>query len=58
MDIKIVDIKEYKNGTADMIVHYDEEAKKLLIEAGIMSILEGYVEKKMKRIKSRRLNED
>lgn len=58
MDIKIVDIKEYKNGTADMIVHYDEEAKNLLIEAGIMSILEGYVEKKMNRIKSRRLNEE
>ena len=57
MDIKIVDIKEYKNGTADMIVHYDEEAKNLLIEAGIMSILEGYVEKRMNRIKSRRLNE-
>lgn len=53
MDIKIVDVKEYENGTADMIVHYDEEAKLLLIEAGIMSILEGYVDKKTKRIKGR-----
>lgn len=58
MDIKIVDIKEYKNGTADMIVHYDDEAKKLLIEAGIMSILEGYVEKKMQRITKRMRNEN
>jgi hypothetical protein len=53
MDIKIVDIKEYKNGTADLIIHYDEEAKKLLIEAGIMSILEGYVKKKMDRVSKR-----
>ena len=53
MDIKIVDIKEYKNGSADMLVHYDQEARDLLIEAGIMSILEGYIEKKTDRIKRR-----
>ena len=46
MDIQIEIVKEYEDGSADAMVHFDKEALELLVEEGIISILRQYIENK------------
>jgi len=43
MLIKLINIKENPDGSANVDVKYDEEGMKLLIERGVISILEDYI---------------
>ena len=43
MLIKLINIKENPDGSADVDVKYDKEGMKLLIERGVISILEDYI---------------
>jgi hypothetical protein len=44
MDIQLEVIKEYEDGSADAVVHFDKEGLAILVEAGILSILRQYIE--------------
>jgi|TARA_E500000318_G_scaffold17454_1_gene17721 hypothetical protein len=43
-EIKVTDIVEHEDGSATMHLEMDSEAKSLLIEAGIVNLLEQYLE--------------
>jgi len=43
MLIKLLNVKENPDGSANVDVKYDEEGMKLLIERGVISILEDYI---------------
>jgi len=51
MDIKIEIVKEYEDGSANALVHFDNEGLGILIEAGIISILRQYIEEEKKEKK-------
>lgn len=46
MLIKLLNIKENPDGSATADVKYDEEGKKVLIERGVIAILEDYLKEK------------
>jgi hypothetical protein len=53
MNIQIEIIKEFEDGSADAVVHFDSEGLGILVEAGIISILRQYIEQeKIKAIKN------
>ena len=43
MLIKLINVKENPDGSANVDVKYDEEVMKLLIERGVIAILEDYI---------------
>jgi hypothetical protein len=45
MNIQLEVTKEYEDGSADAVVHFDKEGLAILVEAGILSILKQYIEK-------------
>jgi len=46
MNIQIEVTKEYEDGSADAVVHFDKEGLSILVEAGVLSILKQYIEQK------------
>ena len=46
MDIQIEIVKEYKDGSADAMVHFDKEGLAMLVQEGVISILLKYIEQK------------
>lgn len=44
MNIQIEVTKEYEDGSADAVVHFDKEGLSILVEAGVLSILKQYIE--------------
>jgi hypothetical protein len=44
MNIQIEIIKEFEDGSADAIVHFDAEGLGILVEAGIIGILRQYID--------------
>jgi hypothetical protein len=46
MKIELVNITENPDGSANVDVKYDKEGMKLLIERGVISILEDYIKQK------------
>ena len=51
MDIKLQIVKEYEDGSADALVHFDAEGLGILVEAGVISILRQYIEQEKKTTK-------
>jgi hypothetical protein len=49
MNIQIKIVKEYKDGSADAMVHFDAEGLGILVEAGIISILRQYIDQEKLR---------
>jgi len=49
MLIKLINIKENPDGSADVDVKYDKEGMKLLIERGVISILEDYIKQEKEK---------
>ena len=49
MDIQIEVIKEYEDGSADAVVHFDKEGLAVLVEAGVLSILKQYIEQQKEK---------
>ena len=45
MKIQLEVIKENEDGSADAIVNFDKEGLAVLVEAGILSILQQYIDK-------------
>ena len=43
--ITVIDIEEFEDGSANLTVDLCPRAKELLIEAGLVSLLEKYVDK-------------
>ena len=43
-EIKVMDIVEHEDGSATIHLEMDSEAKSLLIEAGIVNLLQQYLE--------------
>ena len=43
MNIEIKIVKEYEDGSADALVHFDKEGLGILVEEGILSILRKYI---------------
>jgi len=54
MDIKIEIVKEYEDGSADALVHFDAEGLGILVESGILSILRQYIEQEKKKGKKKK----
>jgi hypothetical protein len=46
MDIQIEIVKEYEDGSADAMVHFDKEGLAMLVQEGVISILLKYIEQK------------
>jgi hypothetical protein len=46
MNIQLEIIKEHEDGSADAIVNFDKEGLSVLVEAGILSILQQYIDQK------------
>jgi len=46
MNIQLEIIKEHEDGSADAIVNFDKEGLAVLVEAGILSILQQYIDQK------------
>jgi hypothetical protein len=46
MKIQLEVIKENEDGSADAIVNFDKEGLAVLVEAGILSILQQYIDQK------------
>ena len=46
MNIQLEIIKENEDGSADAIVNFDKEGLAALVEAGILSILQKYIDQK------------
>lgn len=49
MDIQIEVTKEYEDGSADAVVHFDKEGLAVLVEAGVLSILKQYIEQQKEK---------
>lgn len=43
MQIRIETIKENDDGSADMSVHYDQEALAVLVQEGLVAIIEKFI---------------
>jgi len=54
VDIKIEIVKEYEDGSADALVHFDAEGLGILVESGILSILRQYIEQEKKKAKKKK----
>ena len=54
MDIKIEIVKEYEDGSADALVHFDAEGLAVLVESGRLSILRQYIEQEKKKAKKKK----
>jgi hypothetical protein len=48
MQIQIEIVKEYPDGGADALVHFDAEGLGILVEEGVISILRKYIEQEKK----------
>jgi hypothetical protein len=46
MNIQLEIIKENEDGSADAVVNFDKEGLAVLVEAGILSILQQYIDQK------------
>lgn len=46
MNIQLEVTKEHEDGSADAVVHFDKEGLAVLVEAGILSILQQYIDQK------------
>jgi hypothetical protein len=46
MIIKLLNVKENPDGSADMEIEYDQEGKQILLERGVMAILEDFIKEK------------
>jgi hypothetical protein len=59
MNIQIKIVKEYEDGSADALVHFDSEGLGILVEEGILSILRKYIEqeKNANKRKKRKSND-
>jgi len=51
MQIQLQIVKEYEDGSADALVHFDAEGLGILVEAGVISILRQYIEQEKKATK-------
>ena len=51
MKIHLEIIKENEDGSAEAIVEFDKEGLGVLVEAGLISMLEKYIKQKKKSIK-------
>ena len=49
MKIQIEVVKENKDGSADAVVHFDKEGLAVLVEAGVLSILQQYIDQKKEK---------
>jgi len=49
MIIKLLNVKENPDGSADVEVRYDKEGMNLLIERGVISILEDYIKQEKEK---------
>lgn len=49
MKIQIKVVKENKDGSADAVVHFDKEGLGVLVEAGVLSILQQYIDQKKEK---------
>jgi hypothetical protein len=54
MNIQIEIVKEYEDGSADALVHFDAEGLGILVEAGILSILRQYIDQQKKAAKKKK----
>jgi hypothetical protein len=54
MLIKLINVKENPDGSADIEVKYDKEGLRLLIERGVIAILEDYIKEKQHEPQSER----
>ena len=48
MNIQIEIVKEYEDGSADALVHFDAEGLAILVESGILSLLRQYIDQQKK----------
>jgi hypothetical protein len=44
MDLGLTVVKEHKDGSADAIVRFDKEMLEVLVQEGVLRILEKYIE--------------
>jgi len=44
MDLGLTVIKEHKDGSADAVVRFDKEMLEVLVQEGVLRILERYIE--------------
>jgi hypothetical protein len=44
MDLGLTVIKEHKDGSADALVRFDKEMLEVLVQEGVLRILERYIE--------------
>ena len=44
MEIRVVKIKENKDGSADVMVRYDKEGLEFLVQEGIIAIFKQFIE--------------
>ena len=49
MNIQIKVVKEIEVGSADAVVHFDKEGLGVLVEAGVLSILQQYIDQKKEK---------
>ena len=46
MNIQVEVVNENEDGSTDVVVNFDKEGMEVLVEAGILSILKQYIDKK------------
>ena len=44
MEIKVITIKENKDGSADVMVRYDKEGLEFLVQEGVIAIFKQFIE--------------